>query len=197
VNFFATSNFLSNVLVLPVSARRFSVETTEAPKMPNALRTAFFKLVGHETPAQPAGPGGAMLRHWLRRRDVSVFDPYADPPKTLALTDIQDESVPEEQQRIEELFATSLSCGYGTAKTIEDAVQVGGYRPRFPVTPKGWITHLRKAAKARGVIVSERRQINALIGRPSYYFWGADYAAVTAAVTAFVKLAKNAAGVKK
>jgi hypothetical protein len=164
------------------------VDITYADKLEHklALRNALFDLIRHETPDQPAGIGGPMLRYWLRRRNVSKFDPYAQPPKTKALDKIKAASVPHEQQRIEEAFGTTLARGYGTLKDIEDAVFPPGHRQFGSVTPQQWAKHLRNACTARGfVLIGPKRPTH---GGPRYFFWGVGSAAVMAAVRELVKM---------
>ena len=176
VSFFAANNNTDDLLPMDQTDRRYAVEETTAnSELPVATGTAIGALLQEETPTRPVGPGGAMLRWYLRRKSIKDFNPRAI-PETAARAAIKRASVPVEQETIEDLMERgSLARGYGTLAEVEQAVLKTGHRPvAGKLHREKWAKLLAAAAKARGLLLTPAVRIDRLPTRPVYRLWARD-----------------------
>ena len=176
VTIFAASNNTSDLLPMNQTDRRYAVEETTASSMlSEATGKAVGDLLQEETPTRPAGPGGAMLRWYLRRKSIKDFNPRAI-PETAARAAIKRASVPVEQEIIEDAMERgSLARGFGTLAEVEQAVLETGHRPMSgKLHREKWAKLLIGAAKARGLLLTPAVRIEKLPARPVYRLWARD-----------------------
>ena len=182
ITFFAASNQVEDILPIADTDRRYAIEeTSAASQLPPAVAARIATLLRPERPGVAAGDGGAMLRWYLRRRNVHGFNPRFM-PQTQAREKVKEASLPEAQQIIERLIETPgivLSQGFATIAQISEAVLSTGYRlpPGLVGSNNFWSSHLEAAAKARGQLLVKHRE-QRLPGRPYFWLWGNDEEAV-------------------
>jgi hypothetical protein len=182
ITFFAASNQVDDILPMADTDRRYAIEETSATsQLPPVVAARIAALLRPERPGVAAGDGGAMLRWYLRRRNVHGFNPRFM-PQTEAREKVKEASVHEAQQIIERLMETPgslLSRGFGTIEQVSDAVRANGYRPPPGLVGSNnfWSSHLQNAAKARSQLLVKRRE-QGLPGRPYFWLWGNDEEAV-------------------
>ena len=186
VTWLATTNFPLDAIPLSDTARRFWLEETPAPRMPEELAARVSPVDGLLAPGNAIsapGIGGALLRAYLHARHDAPgfsFNAWAKPPENEALLAAKRASIPREQELLEEALEPggALARGFGTVHDIEMAGGMrGGYKqPAAPISREKWWRLFEAAAKAKGLMVTARKQPRVGSGArlPSYHLWYRD-----------------------
>jgi Family of unknown function (DUF5906) len=159
ISWLGTTNHPLEAIPLADTARRFWLEETPAERMPDHLAAAVDDLLVTETPTEPGGIGGAVLRAYFRARYDAPgfsFDQRAKPPQNEVLQAAKRAQISREQSLLEEaLYDGQLSRGFGTVHDLRNAITQPGVRGEYVSEVKLWRL-FEKAAEARGLTVVSR-----------------------------------------
>jgi Family of unknown function (DUF5906) len=179
ISWLGTTNHPLGAIPLADTARRFWLEETPAERMPDHLAAAVDDLLVTETPTEPGGIGGAVLRAYLRARYDAAgfrFNQRAKPPQNEALQAAKRAQISREQELLEEALNSDgvLSRGFGTVLDLRNAI-----RPLRSDSRAEHISEVRlwrlfgAAAKARGFTVVAQPQSRSG-DRGRYRYWYRD-----------------------